>query len=65
MRLQDPVWKDCFVEMTVKDGMFNMSAAVRLTSLLEMYALGLVIAFIIWRVKKWWKRRKTTPGTSA
>lgn len=58
MRINDPIWKECYIEMTVKDGMFNMSAAVRLTSLLEMYALGFVVALLIWRLKKWWKSRK-------
>lgn len=58
MRINDPIWKECYIEMTVKDGMFNMSAAVRLTSLLEMYALGFVILLIIYRIKKWWKARK-------
>ena len=58
MRINDPIWKECYIEMTVDKGMFNMSAAVRLTSLVEMYLLGFVIMFIIWRIKKWWKARK-------
>ena len=58
MRINDPVWKECYIEMNVDHGMFTMSAAVRLTSLLEMYAVGLVIMLIIWRLKKWWKARK-------
>ena len=63
MRIHDPIFKECFVEMIVQDGMFHMQATVRMTSMLQIYGLailGTIIQVYIWRkyVKPWWKRRK-------
>ena len=62
MRIQDPVFKDCYVEMKVHDGYFNMAATVRLKSLLEMYLLGFCIIGIFWSrkyiTKRYWDWRQ-------
>ena len=57
MRIQDPVWKECYIEMNVNDGMFTMGAAVRLVSLLEMYLVGFVLAAVVWKLKKRWSKK--------
>ena len=55
MRIQDPVWKECYIEMNVDHGMFTMSAAVRLLSLLEMYAVGFLLMAVFLKFKKRWR----------
>ena len=57
MRIQDPVFKDCFLEMTVDRGFFHMNATVRLKALMEMYLLGFIIVLIVIQIKKQWKKR--------
>jgi len=61
MRLEDTK-HNSFIEVKVNDGLFAMSAQVRLKSLLEMYAISLVLIILkiyAWkRLVAWWKQRK-------
>ena len=57
MRIQDPIWKECYIEMNIDQGMFSMSAAVRLASLLEMYLLGFVLLFVFVKLKQRWSKK--------
>lgn len=65
MRLADPK-HNSWIEATTDHGIFRMDAQVRLSSLLEMYAVSaalLLVKILIWkRCRAWWVARGTPRG---